>query len=254
MTFPRSRLPLALALAGCLPAFSPAQDAKTPAKPDPAPKPWTVSDWSEWKLQETAPEGKIAILRELADAKPAPGAAPPGEKAAKAGVLVLGHGELLSIAKYEGKHPFPTDEYEISWEGIRLDGSDFFAALTFPVGSEEQCASFIAGGWGGWAIGISCIDGLFANENETTCSLPFESNQWYAFALQVNRHAIRAFIDADEKFHIALKGKKIGMHPGEIRKATPLGFASYNTKGAVRNVRIRSLKPGELLAPEWSNE
>jgi hypothetical protein len=30
----------------------------------------------------------------------------------------------------------------------------------------------------------------------------------------------------------------------------PFGFATYSTKGAVRNVRIRPLKPGELVAPE----
>jgi hypothetical protein len=29
----------------------------------------------------------------------------------------------------------------------------------------------------------------------------------------------------------------------------PLGFASYSTKGAIRNVRVRALKAGELVAP-----
>lgn len=221
-----------------------AQDAK------PAAKAWTVDDWSDWKLQETAPEGKREILREIANAKPAKGAPPFGAEAAKAGVLVLGQGELLSVVKYEGRNPLLVDDYEISWEGLRIEGSDFFAALTFPVGSAEQCATFVAGGWGGWTIGISSIDGLFANENETTRSVPFEQGQWYAFTLQVNRQAIRALIDGEENFHISLKGKSIGMHPSEITKSTPLGFASFNTKGAVRNVRIRPLKPGALVAPE----
>lgn len=221
-----------------------AQEAK------PAAKPWTVDDWSDWKLQETAPEGKREVLREIADAKPAKGAPPPGADAVKAGVLILGHSELLSVVKYEGKQPLPVNDYEISWEGLRIDGSDFFAALTFPVGSAEQCATFVAGGWGGWTIGISSIDGLFANENETTRSMPFAQGQWYAFTLQVNQHSIRALIDGEESFHISLKGKTIGMHPSEIGKSMPLGFASFNTRGAVRNVRIRPLKPGELAAPE----
>ena len=225
-------------------AMLPAQEAK------PAAKAWTVEDWSDWKLQETAPEGKREVLREIAGAKPAKGAAPLGAEALKAGVLVLGQGELLSVVKYEGQQPLLVDDYEISWEGLRIEGSDFFAALTFPVGSKEQCATFVAGGWGGWTIGISSIDGLFANENETTRSMPFEQGQWYAFTLQVNQHSIRALIDGEESFHIALKGKTIGMHPSEIGKSTPLGFASFNTKGAVRNVRVRPLKPGELTAPE----
>lgn len=222
----------------------------TAQEPKPLAKAWTVDDWSDWKLQETAPEGKREVLRDIPGAKPAKGAAPLGADAAKAGVLVLGQGELLSVAKYEGKNPLPLDGFEISWEGARIEGSDFFAALTFPIGSAEQCATFVAGGWGGWTIGISSIDGLFANENETTRSMPFEQGQWYAFTLQVDKQSIRAVIDGEETFHIALKGKTIAMHPSEIGKSVPLGFASFNTKGAVRNVRIRPLKPGELVAPE----
>jgi hypothetical protein len=234
-------VPLVAALS-CVAVF--AQDAK------PAAKLWTVDDWSDWKLQETAPEGKMEILREIANAKPAKGAKPPGAEAAKAGVLVLGHSELLAVVKYEGENPILWDDYEIRWEGLRIEGSDFFAALTFPVGSKERCATFVAGGWGGWTIGVSCIDGLFANENESTRSMPFESGQWYDFTLQVNQHAIRALIDGEESFHLSLKGKTVSMHPSEIRKCVPLGFASFNTRGAVRNVRIRPLKAGELIAPE----
>ena len=239
--------PLRFAIA-LLAASSLAMHAAEEAKP--APKAWTVEDWADWKLQETAPEGKMEILREIADAKPAKGSKPPGAEAAKAGVLVLGHSELLSVVRYEGKQPLLVDDYEISWEGLRVDGSDFFAALTFPVGTKEQCATFVAGGWGGWTIGISTIDGLFANENETTRSMPFAQGQWYAFTLQVNKNSIRALIDGEETFHISLKGKTIGMHPSEIGKSMPLGFASFNTRGAVRNVSFRPLKPGELVAPE----
>jgi hypothetical protein len=237
-------LRFALPVAVCSFAVLSADEAR------PAAHAWTVADWSDWKLQETAPEGKMEILREIANAKPAKGAEPPGEEAVKAGVLVMGHSELLSVVRYEGRQPLPVDDYEISWEGLRVDGSDFFAALTFPVGNKETCATFVAGGWGGWTIGVSCIDGLFANENESTRSMAFAEGQWYVFTLQVNKHAIRALIDGEESFHVSLKGKTIAMHPSEVRKCVPLGFASFNTRGAVRNVRIRPLKPGELVAPE----
>lgn len=211
---------------------------------------WTVADWSEWQLQETAPEGVSAIVRDLGPeaAKAAKPALSP--EAEQAGILVLGPGELLSVVKYTGKRPILLDNYEVQWEGMRLNGSDFFAALTFPVGSKDHCATFVAGGWGGWTIGVSCIDGLFANENETTTSMKFEQGRWYAFTLQVTKECLRALIDGEEQFKVPLKGKTIGMHPGDIRVSTPLGFASYATKGAVRNVRFRPLKPGELTPPE----
>lgn len=211
---------------------------------------WVVTDWSEWKLQETAPEGKRAVVPEVAEAKPVAGRPPMSDAAKKAGVLVLGPGEPLAIVKYEGKQPLLVNDYEISWEAMRLDGSDFFAALTFPVGSAEQCATFVNGGWGGWVTGISCLQELFANENETTGSIEFEQGRWYQFILQVNKDCLRALVDGRELFKVGLKGRTISMHPSEIRKSMPLGFASYNTKGAIRNVRVRPLKPGELAAPE----
>jgi hypothetical protein len=213
-------------------------------------KPWVVADWSEWKLQETAPEGKMAVVPEVKETEPVAGRAPLGEGAKKAGVLLLGPGEPFSIVKYEGKQPLPVDNYEVRWEAMRVDGSDFFAALTFPVGSAEQCATFVNGGWGGWVTGVSSLNDLFANENETTGSVEFQQGRWYEFTLQVNKECLRALIDGKEKFKVALKGKTIGMHPSDIRKSMPFGFATYSTKGAVRNVRIRPLKPGELVAPE----
>lgn len=225
-----------------------AAPGQTAAKPEL--KAWVVADWSEWKLQETAPEGKMAVVPEVKETEPVAGRAPLGENAKKAGVLLLGPGEPFSIVKYEGKQPLPLDNYEVRWEAMRVDGSDFFAALTFPVGSAEQCATFVNGGWGGWVTGVSCLNELFANENETTGSVEFQQGRWYEFTLQVNRECLRALIDGKEKFKVSLKGKTIGMHPSDIRKSVPFGFATYSTKGAVRNVRIRPLKPGELVAPE----
>ena len=236
-------------LLAALPVLS--VSGQDPVKPvDAKEKGWVVADWSEWKLQETAPEGKVAILPEVPADKPTPGLAPMGEAAKKAGVLVLGPGELLSVVKYEGKQPLLVDQYEIAWQAMRMEGSDFFAALTFPVGSAERCGTFVNGGWGGWVTGVSCLEGLFANENETTGSVQFEQGRWYDFTLQVNKECLRALVDGKELFKVGLKDRAISMYPGEIEKSMPLGFTTYSTKGAIRNVRIRPLKPGELIAPE----
>jgi hypothetical protein len=79
--------------------------------------------------------------------------------------------------------------------------------------------------------------------------MEFQPGRWYAFTLQVNTECLRAPIDGKEQFNVGLKGKVIDMHPSEIKKSMPLGFASYSTQGAIRNVKVRPLKPGELVAP-----
>ena len=223
-----------------------AGEGKAAVKAD---KGWTVSDWGEWKQQDTGPEAKISVVAELPEVKEGAATQPVSGEAKKAGVLVLERGEPFTVVRYEGKAPLLVDEYEISWEAARLEGNDFFASLTFPVGSREKCATFVTGGWGGWTTGVSSIGHQFANENETTGSMEFASGRWYAFTLQVNTMCLRGLIDGKEQFKVGLKGKAIDMHPSEITKSMPLGFASYSTKGAIRNVKVRPLKVGELVAP-----
>ena len=57
---------------------------------------------------------------------------------------------------------FPKDNYEIRWEARRVQGGDFFASLTFPVGN--SFCTFVNGGWGGDIVGLSSIDGWDASD------------------------------------------------------------------------------------------
>jgi len=57
----------------------------------------------------------------------------------------------------------PKTGYEISLEAIKMDGSDFFCGLTFPVG--DSSCSLIVGGWGGGVVGLSSVDDMDASEN-----------------------------------------------------------------------------------------
>ena len=43
-----------------------------------------------------------------------------------------------------------------------------------------------------------------------------------------------------------VRDKQLSMHPSEIQTCVPLGFASYQTAGAIRNLQIRKLAEGEL--------
>ena len=62
--------------------------------------------------------------------------------------------------------------YEIEWEAMRVDGNDFFAAMSFPV--KDDYVTFIPSGWGGSVGGISSVDGHDASENETSSFLPLD--------------------------------------------------------------------------------
>ncbi len=46
--------------------------------------------------------------------------------------------------RYEGE--FPKTDYEVTLEARRVDGFDFFCALTLPAGEERF--SVVLGGWG----------------------------------------------------------------------------------------------------------
>jgi hypothetical protein len=222
----------------------------TPGPPRPVTT-WSVSDWADWKKQETGPKGSVEIKAQLPETEaPAPGGEPLSPEAVKAGALILHAGEPFTCVKYEGPHQLDLSGYEIAWDAMRVEGGDFFAALTFPVGKLERCVSLVAGGWGGWVVGISCIGGQFASENETTRSIEFKSGRWYRFAVQATPEAIRAFIDGKEQFIVDVRHALLTMHPSEISRCIPLGFGSYQTTGAIRNVRVRALRPGELVPPE----
>jgi hypothetical protein len=50
---------------------------------------------------------------------------------------------------------------------------------------------------------------------------------------------IEAWIDDDKKFEVETKGKLIALRPGDIQKSLPLGIASYMTRAALRDIRLR---------------
>ena len=135
---------------------------------------------------------------------------------------------------------FPKDNYEIRWEAQRVKGGDFFSSLTFPVG--ESFCTFVNGGWGGDIVGLSSIDGWDASDNETRAYFTFEPGKWYAFRVQVAKDKILVWIDDKMITNVEIGGRQIGLRYGEIKLSAPLGFSSYNTSGAIRNVEFRVVK------------
>ena len=155
----------------------------------------------------------------------------------KDGAIMLAVGSDLTGVNYE--RPVPNTNYEVSLEAKRVDGSDFFCGLTFPV-KKDPC-SLIIGGWGGGVCGLSSIDGLDASENSTTKYRDFDNGRWYTIRLRVTDARIEAWIDEKQIVNQSLAGKKISIR-SEVDASRPFGIASYRTLAALRNIRLRELK------------
>lgn len=166
-----------------------------------------------------------------------------GEVSVKDGMIILGLGEGITGVTYTGE--VPKNNYEFAFEGKRIEGNDFYASPTFPVG--DSFCTFIGGGWAGTVVGLSSIDFYDASDNSTTTFKEFKTGQWYRYRVRVSDSRIEAWIDDDKMVTQDRQGHKFSTR-WEVDQCKPLGISSWCTKGAVRNLRIRLLKPEEVQA------
>lgn len=151
------------------------------------------------------------------------------------GKLILEMGTMTGVTWTSA---VPTMNYEISLEAMRVEGSDFFCGLTFPVG-KDPC-SLIVGGWGGGVVGLSSLDGQDAANNETTQYMNFEKGRWYRIRLRVAPNQIQAWIDEDKVVDVDTKERQISIRI-EVEESRPLGFSTWATTAALRNIQLRRL-------------
>jgi len=161
-----------------------------------------------------------------------------GKTEVKDGAIEMGEGVALTGVVWKGE-ALPKINYELSLEAMKIDGSDFFCGIAFPVG-DKPC-SFVAGGWGGGLVGLSSLDGMNASENDTQSVHSFKKGQWYKFRLRVEPEKIQAWIDDKQVVDAAIKGKEVSIHPA-MEAACPLGVTNYTTPSRVRAIKIRPLK------------
>ena len=174
-------------------------------------------DLSGWKKTEFGGEGEVEV---------------------KDGKIIATQGASLSGVHYTNSLPARTN-YEITLEAMKIEGDDFFCALTFPF-NESHC-SLVLGGWGGGVVGLSSIDGMDASENDTTKYLKFDKNKWYKVKVEVRPERIKAWIDNDEMVNVNTADSKIDVRPGGIELQKPLGLSTYQTTAAWRNIRFTPL-------------
>ena len=166
------------------------------------------------------------------------------------GTILLERGDTMTGIAYTGK--VPSADYEVAFEGKRVEGSDFFATATFPVG-DTHC-SFVLGGWGGTVVGLSTVDFYDAADNQTTRTATFKRDQWYRIRVRVTKQRIQCWIDDEKMVNLVYKdpkdsskNHKIGIR-SECDLCRPLGICSWCTTGAVRTIRLRGLSAEEAAS------
>jgi len=161
-----------------------------------------------------------------------------GEIEVKDGELLIHMGQPMTGIVWDGGEILRTD-YEISLEAKKVDGTDFFCALTFPVG-KDPC-TFVCGGWGGVVVGLSCVGGYDASENQTTKTKEFEKGRWYKIHVRVTKAKIECWIDGEKFVDLELADQRISIRI-ECEPCVPLGVATFNTTGALRNIQVRKVE------------
>ena len=208
----------------CQQQSPPSAQAEPPKTPAADPYQWKEPlrrpTLTGWKAPQFGGEGKVYV---------------------KDGMIVMEMGSSMTGVTWAGE--VIRNNYELELEGMRLDGSDFFCTTTFPVG-KDPC-SLVVGGWGGGVVGLSSIDYADASENATSTSMAFKAKKWYRVRIRVSDAAIEAWIGGEKLVDQPRKDHKIGIRM-ECDLCRPLGISTWSTTGAVRNIRVRALKPEEV--------
>lgn len=165
----------------------------------------------------------------------------PGKVHVQEGAIIMEKGDMMTGITFAGKD-FPKMNYEVTLEGKKVAGNDFFCTTTFPVGT--SFCSLVVGGWGGRVVGISSINGADASENETTKEKAFKHDQWYRIRIRVTAKRVESWIDDEKLVDLDTDGIQLSLR-SECLACRPFGIATWGTSGAVRNIRMRILESGK---------
>ncbi|MCL1920426.1 MAG: DUF1080 domain-containing protein [Kiritimatiellaeota bacterium] len=179
-------------------------------------------DLSGWKVVDYEDGGAVKVLPD--------------------GTVSCAAGKPLSGIAYT--NPVPTMSYELKLEIMRVEGSDFFAGLTIPVG--EDFCTVIIGGWGGNLCGVSSVNYMDASESQWSRAVSFENNHWHTLRVRVMPNVLQVFLDEKEKtYHARIEYEKTSQFSlragSDIDKTKPLGLATYQTHAQWRNFTLTKI-------------
>jgi len=157
-----------------------------------------------------------------------------GEVWIKEGQVILESGMLLTGIGWPSLELPASFDLEVT--AARLSGTDFFCALTFPVGTEHATA--VLGGWGGATTGLSCVDGEDASDNETRTFRDYKDGQAYVLRVSVDERSVSATLDGETLFSVD-RNRRFEVRP-EVRLSCPVGIASFATRASISGVRWRA--------------
>ena len=213
--FPRSFLSTLCLVAGACfgRALSPRSKKLAPAKQPPAKESPALPErdlfdgktLSGWKVTDFGGQGKVYVQQ---------------------GAIVMEMGNEMTGITWTGKPP--RSNYELSLEGRRLEGHDFFCTTTFPVG-KDYC-SLVMGGWAGTVVGLSNVDFADASENATTQFRQFKDKQWYRVRIRVTDAKIEAWIDDKPVVQQERQGPQV-RHPQRSGHEPPAGHLNRVDEG-----------------------
>lgn len=150
--------------------------------------------------------------------------------------VIIGKGKEISGIRWTGD--FPKTNYEVTIEAKRIEGSDFFCGMTFPV--KESFLTLILGGWGGAIVGLSCIDGFDAANNFTGNLFHFASDRWYTIRLKVTDEKIEAWVEDEKIVDFTINNSFLSLR-WEVESSKPFGITTYKTTGALKNIRVNMI-------------
>ena len=175
-----------------------------------------------------------------------------GEVLVRDGNLTLEVGSDLTGITWQDAKSIPRSNYEITFQAMRVDGFDFFVGLTLPI--QKGYGTLICGGWGGGVCGLSSIDSYDASENETTSYRAFKAKQWYKIKIRVTDEQINAWINDEEIIDVGIDDHKFSVRI-EVDASKPLGFCTWQTTAALKDIKLRKLTKAELAKkPEAKSE
>ena len=177
-----------------------------------------------------------------------------GDWLADAGTVAVTDGCLELVAPGDRavgitcERSIPLSDYEIRFEAMRTHGTQYAAALVFPVGS-AHCL---------WAVGnqtinfgLDQVDGKRDTEiaNPANRHYQIADGRWYRFTLRVERARIRAWIDIETIIDVPTFGHTFSVWEG-YRELRPLGFlVGAGTGARVRDLRLRRLGVASRTEP-----
>ncbi len=163
------------------------------------------------------------------------------------GVLIIESGYPLAGIT-STLQDLPTSNYELRLKAKKIEGTDFFCCLTFPV--RDSHLSLVVGGWGGTLVGLSCLDDQDAAHNETAVHKNFDLDRWYDIRLRVTDSKVLAWIDGEKVIDVDTSGRKLSLR-NEVLANRPLGICTFETTAGIKDlILLRHPKAPEKEQPQ----